>query len=162
MSDAVDVMLRFVQMPHAEGLALPAYATDEAAGLDLAAAIAADEQFTLNFCERGLVPTGLMLHMPPGYEAQVRPRSGLAMKHGVTVLNSPGTIDADYRGEIKVILVNLGKEPFTLRRGDRIAQLVVAPVARAVVARVEGLEPTGRGAGGFGSTGLAATGNDVA
>lgn len=154
-------MLRVMQMDHARGLPLPGYATDQAAGLDLTAAIPDGEQFTLNFCERGLVPTGLMLHMPDGYEAQVRPRSGLALKHGVTVLNSPGTVDADYRGEIKVILINLGKEPFTLRRGDRIAQLVVAPVSRAVVARVDDLEPTARGSGGFGSTGIASKGKDA-
>lgn len=160
MSRPGAITLRILQMAHAEGLALPEYATDQAAGLDLAAAIGADEQFTLNFCERGLVPTGLVLHIPAGYEAQVRPRSGLALKHGITVLNSPGTIDADYRGEIKVILINLGKERFTLRRGDRIAQLVVMPVSRVVMARIDDLEPTARGAGGFGSTGIAPKGKD--
>lgn len=160
MSRPGAITLRILQMAHAEGLALPEYATDQAVGLDLAAAIGADEQFTLNFCERGLVPTGLVLHIPAGYEAQVRPRSGLALKHGITVLNSPGTIDADYRGEIKVILINLGKERFTLRRGDRIAQLVVMPVSRVVVARIDDLEPTARGAGGFGSTGIAPKGKD--
>jgi dUTP pyrophosphatase len=161
MSKQELVNLRVVQMPHAQGLALPDYATEHAAGLDLMAAIPADEQFTLNFCERGLVPTGLMLQIPAGYEAQVRPRSGLALKHGVTVLNSPGTIDQDYRGEIKVILINLGTEPFTLHRGDRIAQLVVAPVSRAVVVAVESIESTARGAGGFGSTGTSLSGVDA-
>jgi dUTP pyrophosphatase len=159
MSVPGPVSLRIVQMAHADGLALPDYATKHAAGLDLTAAIPADAYFTINFCERVLVPTGLMLHMPEGYEAQVRPRSGLALKHGVTVLNSPGTIDQDYRGEVKVILINLGKEPFTLRRGDRIAQLVVAPVSRVVVSRADALEPTARGGGGFGSTGIAPRGD---
>ncbi|MGL4441657.1 MAG: dUTP diphosphatase [Bosea sp. (in: a-proteobacteria)] len=158
---SIPVMLHVVQMAHAHGLSLPEYATEQAAGLDLTAAIPPDEQITINLCERALVPTGLLLQMPVGYEAQVRPRSGLALKHGITVLNSPGTIDQDYRGEIKVILINLGTEPFTLRRGDRIAQLVVAPVTRVVVAKIDDLEPTTRGAGGFGSTGIAVIG-DVA
>ena len=149
------IEIKVVRLPHAYGLPLPAYATEQSAGLDLMAALGPDEQITLNFCERTLVPTGLALHMPQGCEAQVRPRSGLALKHGVTVLNSPGTIDADYRGEIKVILINLGKEPVELRRGDRIAQLVVAPVAQARLIEVSSLDETKRGSGGFGSTGLA-------
>ncbi|MCU0884996.1 MAG: dUTP diphosphatase [Beijerinckiaceae bacterium] len=154
------VTIKLLRLPHADGLPLPAYATAQAAGLDLMAAIGPDEQITLNFCERALVPTGLVLHMPGGCEAQVRPRSGLALKHGITVLNSPGTIDADYRGEIKVILINLGQDPFVLRRGDRMAQLVVAPVSRAVLIEAESLEATERGAGGFGSTGLASQRQD--
>lgn len=157
MSESYPVTLRIVQLAHAQGLALPDYATEQAAGLDLTAAFPPDEQFTLNFCERALVPTGLVLQLPRGHEAQIRPRSGLALKHGITVLNSPGTIDADYRGEIKVLLINLGKEPFTLRRGDRVAQLVVAPVTQVIVALVDDLDMTARGVGGFGSTGMALT-----
>lgn len=144
-----------LRLPNGQGLAPPAYASEGAAGADLRAAIAETAEITLNPRERALVPTGFALQLPAGYEAQVRPRSGLAIRHGVTVLNSPGTIDADYRGEVQVILINLGSEPFTLRRGDRIAQLVVAPVSRAVFAEVESLDETGRGAGGFGSTGVA-------
>ena len=148
------VRIAVQRLPHAEGLPLPAYATADAAGLDLLAAIDINETLTLGFCERALVPTGLVLQFPRGYEAQVRPRSGLALKHGVTVLNSPGTIDADYRGEIRVILINFGREPFSLRRGDRMAQLVLAPVMRAELVEVISLEQTHRGAGGFGSTGI--------
>ncbi len=138
-------------LPHGEGLELPGYATDGAAGLDLRAAL--DEALVLMPGQRALIPTGLEIALPPGHEGQVRPRSGLALKHGLTVLNSPGTIDEDYRGELAVILVNLGQVPVELTRGMRVAQLVVAPVVRAVVERVEVLAPTGRGAGGFGSTG---------
>ncbi len=152
MAPAVQVAVQ--RLPHADGLPLPAYATAAAAGLDLVAAIGADQAITLGFGERALVPTGLVLQFPQGYEAQVRPRSGLALKHGVTVLNSPGTIDADYRGEIRVILINLGQEPVTFRRGDRIAQLVLAPVMRAGLVEVTALDPTKRGADGFGSTGI--------
>ncbi len=130
---------------------LPRYASAGAAGMDLVAAL--DEPLTLNPGERAAVPTGISLALPEGYEAQVRPRSGLALKHGLTVLNSPGTIDADYRGEIKVILVNLGTAPVTLVRGERVAQLVLAPVSRIAWAPVETLPETGRGARGFGSTG---------
>jgi len=148
------VALSFVRLPHALGLPPPTYATEGAAGLDLVAAIDEEAPVTLGIGQRGLVATGLVLQIPTGFEAQVRPRSGLALKHGVTVLNSPGTIDADYRGEIKVILVNLGQQAFTLRRGDRIAQLVLAPVARAAMVEVASLTETGRGAGGFGSTGI--------
>ena len=132
-------------------LPLPAYQTDGSAGMDLAASV--DEELAIPHGEWRLVPTGLTMAIPRGFEAQVRPRSGLALKHGVTVLNSPGTIDSDYRGEVKVALVNHGKEPFVVRRGERIAQLVICPVARADWAPVESLDETARGAGGYGSTG---------
>jgi dUTP pyrophosphatase len=145
--------VRLRRLPHGEGLPLPAYQTAHAAGLDLAAAVGADAPVTLAPGARGLVPTGFAIALPEGFEAQVRPRSGLAAHHGVTVLNTPGTIDADYRGEIQVILINLGAEPFTVTRGLRIAQLVIAPVARASVIEAETLDDTARGAGGFGSTG---------
>jgi dUTP pyrophosphatase len=141
------------RLAHAEGLPLPAYQSDEAAGFDLVAALPQDAPLVIAPLGRALVPTGLVLEIPSGYEGQVRPRSGLALKHGVTVLNAPGTIDADYRGEVKVILVNLGAEPFTVRRGERIAQFVAAPVTRARLVVVEAVGETGRGAGGFGSTG---------
>ncbi|MDB5405710.1 MAG: dut [Rhodospirillales bacterium] len=138
-------------LPHGEGIALPAYATASSAGLDLTAAIADD--IVLAPGERRAVPTGLAIALPEGYEAQIRPRSGLALHSGVTVLNSPGTIDADYRGEIRVILVNLGGDPVTLTRGQRIAQLVLAPVSRLAWREVSDLPDSDRGAGGFGSTG---------
>jgi len=138
-------------LPHGEGIGLPEPASPHAAGMDLRAAVPAD--VTIGPGETVLVPTGLRLAVPRGYEAQVRPRSGLALRHGLIVPNSPGTIDADYRGEVQVILHNLGPEPFTVRRGDRIAQLVVAPVVQAVVRRVEALDETARGEGGFGHTG---------
>ncbi len=138
-------------LPHGEGLRLPDYATLSSAGIDLAAAIAAD--IVLGPGERRAVPTGLAIALPDGYEAQIRPRSGLALRDGVTVLNSPGTIDADYRGEIQIILINLGAEPVTLTRGQRIAQLVLAPVARLAWQEVAELPASARGAGGFGSTG---------
>ena len=144
--------VRVVVLPHGEGLPLPAYQSDEAAGLDLAAAVGADETVVIRPGERALIPTGLSIALPAGFEGQVRPRSGLALKHGITCLNSPGTIDADYRGEVKVILINLGDAPFAVRRGERIAQLVVAPVTRAVLRRVGALVATRRGTGGFGST----------
>jgi dUTP pyrophosphatase len=140
-------------LPHGAGLPLPRYATAGSAGLDLAAAIAAP--LVLPPGGRAAVPTGIALALPPGYEAQVRPRSGLALKHGVTVLNSPGTIDSDYRGEISVILANLGGNSVTIARGERIAQLVVAPVQQIAWERVTSLPPSARGAGGFGSTGVA-------
>jgi dUTP pyrophosphatase len=146
---AIDVM----QLPHFAGLALPAYETALSAGMDLRAAIAEAAPIVLAPGERALTPTGLAIALPAGYEAQVRPRSGLALKHGVTCLNSPGTVDADYRGELKVILINLGQEPFTIRRGERIAQMVIAPVTQARWRVVEALPETARGAGGFGSTG---------
>jgi dUTP pyrophosphatase len=134
-------------------LALPAYQTDHAAGLDLLAAVPEDAPVILLPGHRALVPTGISLGLPPGYEAQVRPRSGLASKHGVTVLNAPGTIDADYRGEIGVLLINHGDAPFAVRRGERIAQMVIAPVIRAELVAAVSLSTTERGGGGFGSTG---------
>lgn len=139
-------------LPH--GLGLPRYETEGAAGLDLVAAL--DGPTTLESFGRALVPTGIALQLPDGYEAQVRPRSGLSLRHGVTVLNAPGTIDADYRGEVMVLLVNLGGSPFRVERGMRIAQLVVAPVSRVEAVEVPEVEPTVRGDGGFGSTGLGA------
>ncbi|QEX20077.1 deoxyuridine 5'-triphosphate nucleotidohydrolase [Hypericibacter terrae] len=150
MTAAVKVALQ--RLPHGAGLPLPDYATADAAGMDLVAAVT--KPVTLAPGERGLVPTGLAIALPAGFEAQVRPRSGLALKHGVTLLNSPGTIDADYRGEIGVILVNLGQLPFTIERGTRIAQMVVAPVTRVSWAETATLPETARGAGGFGSTGV--------
>jgi dUTP pyrophosphatase len=141
------------RLEHNPDLPLPAYETHGAAGMDLRAAVAQDEPLVLRPGARFPVPTGLAFALPEGFEAQVRPRSGLAAKHGVTCLNSPGTVDADYRGEVKVILINLGEEDFTIRRGDRIAQLVIAPVVQARWAEVESLDETARGAGGFGSTG---------
>jgi dUTP pyrophosphatase len=145
--------VRFRRLPHGAGLPLPAYQSAHAAGLDLAAAVPPDAPVTLAPLGRAMIATGFAMALPDGFEAQVRPRSGLAARHGVTVLNTPGTIDADYRGEILVILVNLGSEPFVVTRGMRIAQLVVAPVARADITEVAVLEDTARGAGGFGSTG---------
>jgi dUTP pyrophosphatase len=147
------ITLRFLRLPHGEGLPLPAYHSAHASGLDLAAALSQTEPLELAPGARALVPTGFVLELPPGCEAQIRPRSGLALKHGVTVLNSPGTVDADYRGEVMVLLVNLGAEPFRVARGDRIAQLVVARVAHTEVEVAEDLVATGRGQGGFGSTG---------
>jgi dUTP pyrophosphatase len=146
------VMVRVLRLPHGVGLPLPAYATAGAAGADLHAAVS--EPLVLAPGERRAVPTGLVLEIPPGYEAQVRPRSGLALRHGVTVANAPGTVDSDYRGEVRVLLVNLGAKPFTVTRGDRIAQLVVAPVTRAEFAEAVELSGSRRGAGGFGSTGV--------
>ena len=145
--------LRLRRLPHGAGLPLPAYQSAHAAGLDLAAAVPADAPVTLAPGARGLIPTGFAIALPEGFEAQVRPRSGLAAHHGVTVLNTPGTIDADYRGEIQVILINLGAEPFVVTRGLRIAQLVIAPVVRATLVEADTLDDTARGAGGFGSTG---------
>jgi dUTP pyrophosphatase len=147
-----DLVIETKVLPHAEGLALPARATDGAAGLDLPAAL--DEPITLAPRARALVPTGLAMAIPPGYEGQVRPRSGLAWKHGVTIVNAPGTIDSDYRGEIKVQLINLGHEPVVIERGDRIAQLVIAPVTLVRLEPVKVLTETLRGEGGFGSTGM--------
>ena len=145
--------LRLKRLPHAEGLPLPAYQTSHAAGLDLVAAVPDAQPLVLAPGSRALVPTGIVIELPPGYEAQMRPRSGLALKHGVTLLNSPGTIDADYRGELMLILVNHGEEPFAVRRGDRIAQLIVAPVTRVDIEVVEETSGSERGEGGFGSTG---------
>ena len=145
--------LRIQRLPHAEGLALPAYETTGSAGMDLRAAVPEDAPLTLEPGARALVPTGLKIALDHGYEAQVRPRSGLALKHGLTCLNSPGTIDSDYRGEVGVILINHGQETFVIRRGERIAQMVIARHEQADVAEVETLDDTLRGAGGFGSTG---------
>jgi dUTP pyrophosphatase len=143
----IEIALR--RLPHGEGLPSPAYATAGAAGMDVVAA----EDVTLDPGQRHAVATGFAIAIPPGFEVQVRPRSGLALKHGVTCLNTPGTIDEDYRGEVKVILANLGSEPFAVRRGERIAQLVPAPVLKARFREVAQLDVTSRGAGGFGSTG---------
>jgi dUTP pyrophosphatase len=147
------IKLEIRQLPHGEGLALPAYQSAHAAGLDLLAAVPEATPITLAPGKYGLVPTALTIALPPGYEAQVRPRSGLAAKHGVTVLNAPGTVDADYRGEIGVLLINHGDVPFQIRRGERIAQMVIAPVSRAELVPVASLSATDRGSGGFGSTG---------
>ena len=149
----LNITVEIQRLPHADGLTLPAYQSVHAAGLDLLAAVPEDKPLTMQPGQRALVPTGLMIAVPPGYEAQVRPRSGLAVKHGVTVLNSPGTVDADYRGEVSVLLINHGEEPFTIRRGERIAQLVVAAVTQANLVAVASLSSTDRGNGGFGSTG---------
>ena len=151
MSATVKVDIK--QLPHAEGLALPAYQSADAAGLDLLAAVPAETPLILTPGKFAMVPTGLAIALPRGFEAQVRPRSGLAAKHGVTVLNTPGTVDADYRGEINVILINHGEAPFPIRRGERIAQMVIAPVTQAQLVQVETLSSTDRGSGGFGSTG---------
>ncbi|HYO56894.1 dUTP diphosphatase [Archangium sp.] len=150
MASSVTVRVRRVRT-HPEPLSLPRYETELAAGMDLRADI--DGELILGPMERVAVPTGLVLALPPGYEAQLRPRSGLALKHGITLLNSPGTVDADYRGEVQVLLVNLSQQPFTLRRGERIAQLVVAPVSQVSMVELAVLDDTERGEGGFGSTG---------
>ncbi|WP_299477311.1 dUTP diphosphatase [uncultured Roseibium sp.] len=145
------VTLELKRLDHGRDLPLPAYQSDLAAGLDLVAAVAAP--VTLAPGARALVPTGLSMALPAGFEAQIRPRSGLAAKHGITVLNTPGTVDADYRGEVKVILINLGDAPFEIVRGERIAQMVIAPVLQAALEEVDELSDTARGSGGFGSTG---------
>ena len=145
-------ILKIMTLPHHDGLAMPAYQTASAAGMDLAAAIDAD--IILPSGDRMVIPTGLAMAIPRGYEGQVRPRSGLAAKHGVTVANAPGTIDADYRGEIKVILINLGKDTVTISRAMRIAQLIIAPVSQSSITLVDHLDETMRGTGGFGSTGI--------
>ena len=146
----VTVLLQ--RLPHGADLPLPAYETAGAAGLDLRAAIAAP--VTLAPGARALVPSGLAMQLPEGFEGQIRPRSGLALRHGVTVLNAPGTVDSDYRGEVSVVLINHGSEDFTVTRGDRIAQLVIAPVSHARLSEVDTLNETARGAGGYGSTGV--------
>ena len=151
--DPRTVTIQVTPLPHFEGLALPAYETALSAGMDLRAAVPEDEPLEVAPGQRVLAPTGLTIALPAGYEAQVRPRSGLALKHGITCLNTPGTIDADYRGEVKVILINLGQETFTIKRGERIAQMVIAPVTQGVWDVVDALPETARGAGGFGSTG---------
>ncbi|MBB3982048.1 dUTP pyrophosphatase [Sphingobium fontiphilum] len=149
-SPLAPIEIRLKRLPHGEGLPTPAYATAHAAGMDVVSA----EDVTLNPGDRHPVATGFAMAIPEGYEVQVRPRSGLALKHGVTVPNTPGTIDADYRGELKVLLINHGADPFPIRRGDRVAQLVVAPVQPARFAEVAELDATDRGEGGFGSTGI--------
>ena len=151
MSAVVTVEIR--QLPHGEGLPLPAYQSAHAAGLDLLAAVPEDAPVVLASGKYALIPTAIAIALPPGHEAQVRPRSGLAAKHGITVLNSPGTIDADYRGEIGVLLINHGEAPFPIRRGERIAQMVIGSVVRAELVPAESLSTTDRGSGGFGSTG---------
>lgn len=148
-------LLSIVRLPHAEGLDLPSYATEGAAGMDLRAAVPDDRPLILLPGRRALVPTGLVMEIPEGYEGQVRPRSGLALSHGITCLNTPGTIDTDYRGEVKVLLVNLGDEDYVVTRGARIAQLVLAPVTRARIVESRQAGQTVRGVGGFGSTGTA-------
>ena len=147
------LQLRLTRLPHAADMALPEYQSDRASGLDLLAAIPAETPIVIEPGHWGAVPTGLAIALPAGYEGQVRPRSGLSLRYGVTVLNAPGTIDGDYRGEIEVLLINNGGGPYTVRRGMRIAQLVVAPVARVNIVEVEDLDATTRGAKGFGSTG---------
>lgn len=148
-------VLGIVRLPHGEGLPLPAYETEGAAGMDLRAAVPADSSPVLLPGSRMLVPTGLVVEIPAGFEGQVRPRSGLALRHGVTCLNTPGTIDSDYRGELQVLLVNLGRDDFSITRGMRIAQLVVAPVVQAAIEERVLAGRTARGGGGFGSTGVA-------
>ena len=147
------VPIQVAPLPHFDGLQLPTYETALSAGMDLRAAVPDDEPMVVAPGQRVLAPTGLTIALPAGYEAQIRPRSGLALKHGVTCLNTPGTVDADYRGEVKVILINLGQEAFTIKRGERIAQMVIAPVTQGEWDVVETLSETARGAGGFGSTG---------
>jgi dUTP pyrophosphatase len=146
------INLQFKKLPHARNLPLPSYESTHAAGMDLRAAL--EKPIELEPGQRELIPTGLQMALPEGYEAQIRPRSGLAWRNGITMLNTPGTIDADYRGEIKVLAVNLGKEPFTCKHGDRIAQMVIAPVQQCHITEVDQLPVTERGAGGFGSTGM--------
>jgi dUTP pyrophosphatase len=148
------------RLTHGEGLPAPSYASDGAAGLDLYAALPAGQKLVLEPGARDLIPTAIQIALPAGYEAQVRPRSGLAVNHGVTVLNAPGTVDSDYRGEVKVLLVNHGGQPFEITRGMRIAQLVISPVAHATLVEVDDLDETARGAGGFGSTGLGGEGSE--
>jgi len=149
MTRPVEVLVR--RLPHSEELPLPTYATPGASGADVAAAVT--EDVALKPMERRAIPTGLVVAVPPGYEVQVRPRSGLALRHGVTVANAPGTVDSDYRGELMLILINLGNETYTVKRGERIAQLVLAPVVQGTFTESEKLPPSERGSGGFGSTG---------
>lgn len=152
MNDMAAINLTFKQLEHGEGVEPPSYESKQAAGMDLRAAV--ESELRLEPGDRKLVPTGYAMALPPGYEAQIRPRSGLAWKHGITMLNSPGTIDSDYRGEVKVLAINHGKVPFTITRGDRIAQMVIAPVAQANVQLADELPDSERGEGGFGSTGV--------
>lgn len=155
LSQKIQPTLHLLRLPHCDGLDLPAYETAGSAGMDIRAAVDEDAPMVLEPGRRALVPTGLVFEIPAGFEAQIRPRSGLAFKNGVTCLNTPGTIDSDYRGEVKVLLINLGEEPFTISRGMRIAQVVMAPVTQMQVAEVSSASETQRGAGGFGSTGVA-------
>ncbi len=154
----MEVRVAVIRAPEGEGLPLPSYATPDAAGMDLYAAVTG--AVVLQPGQRALISTGLRIALPPGFEAQVRPRSGMALRHGISMVNTPGTIDADYRGIMHVLLINHGHEPFTLHRGDRIAQMVVAPVTRAVWAEVAELPPSARGEGGFGSTGIGVPGDE--
>lgn len=147
-----DVTIRFQPLPHLENLELPGYATPDSAGMDIRAAL--NEPIQIEPGSRALIPTGFRMALPKGYEAQIRPRSGLAWRNGITMLNTPGTIDADYRGEVKVLAINHGDEPFTVQHGDRIAQMVIAPVLRVSGVRIDDLDETDRGSGGFGSTGV--------
>lgn len=149
------ITAQLMQLPHGKDLPLPSYETAEAAGMDMRAAVPEDAPLTLNPGARELVPTGFAMAIPPGFEAQIRPRSGLALKHGIGLVNAPGTVDSDYRGEIKIILINLGHEDFEISRGMRIAQMIIAPVLQVAIEPVESLDDTARGAGGFGSTGVA-------
>ena len=153
------VQVRLLRLPHAVGLPLPAYQSMLAAGLDLFAAVSADAPVAIVPGDRAMIPTGVRIALPPGTEGQIRPRSGLAFRHGVTVLNAPGTVDADYRGEIQVLLINLGREPFTVERGMRIAQMVIAATLQVTICEVAVLDDTTRGAGGFGSTDTASAGS---
>ena len=150
------ITAQLMQLPHGQDLPLPSYETSEAAGMDLRAAVPEEAPLTLKPGARELVPTGFAMAIPPGFEAQIRPRSGLALKHGLSLVNAPGTIDSDYRGEIKIILINQGDEDFEISRGMRIAQMVIAPVLQVAIEPVTSLDDTARGAGGFGSTGVAA------
>jgi len=150
------ITAQLMQLSHGKGLPLPSYETAEAAGMDLRAAVPEDAPLTLKPGERGLVPTGFAMAIPLGFEVQIRPRSGLALKHGIGLVNAPGTVDSDYRGEIKIILINLGQEDFEISRGMRIAQMIIAPVLQVAIEPVESLNNTTRGAGGFGSTGVGA------
>ena len=154
MSGKNNVEMRIVRLPHGRDLPMPEYQSALAAGLDLIAAVPADAPVEIAPGGRALIPNGIAIALPAGHEGQIRPRSGLAARHGITVLNSPGTVDADYRGEVQVILINLGAESFVVRRGMRVAQLVVAPVTRVAIVEVAALPPTERAAGGLGSTGL--------
>jgi dUTP pyrophosphatase len=147
------IQLRIMRLPHGRDLPLPAYQSELAAGIDLVAAVPANAPVTIAAGQRAAIPTGIAVALPAGVEGQIRPRSGLALRHGLTVLNSPGTVDADYRGEVHVILINLGTEPFTVERGTRIAQLVLAATLQAAICEVANLDETSRGVGGFGSTG---------
>ena len=149
-------LIGLVRLPHGEGLQLPAYETPGSAGMDVRAAVPEGQPVSIRPGKRALIPTGFIFEIPPGYEVQVRPRSGLAFKNGITCLNTPGTIDCDYRGEVQVLLINHGQAPFVIKRGDRIAQMVVAPVTQIAWTIVEQLDQTERGSGGYGSTGIAA------